>query len=134
MLNVSHLLKVEIVPTLIRRVDGRDADRTYGWDRAEWERVSGFQGIGAGLPAFRPGCGALNVEPGTIEDLLVRFEETGLTARRVELGDDEDEFEATFERGWSDGLPVVPPTERRVLRMLTGTTRRSRELVGHVSA
>ena len=115
---------------MIRRVDGREADRTYGWDRAEWERVSGFQGIGAGLPAFRPGCGALNIEPGTIEDLLVRFEETGLTARRVELGDDEDEFEATFERGWSDGLPVVPPTERRVLRMLTGTTRDPRELVG----
>ena len=103
---------------MIRRADGQDVDRTYGWDRAEWERVSGFQGIGAGLPGFRPGCGALNVEPGTIEDLLIRFEETGLTARRVELGDDEDEFEATFARGWSDGLPVVPPTEKRVLRML----------------
>src|SRR5690242_144451 len=44
-LNVSHVLQVEIVPTLIRRADGRDVDRTYGWDRAEWERVSGFQGI-----------------------------------------------------------------------------------------
>ena len=129
-LNASHVLKVEIVPTLIRRVDGRDADRTYGWDRAEWERVSGFQGIGAGLPAFRPGCGALNVEPGTIEDLLIRFEETGLAARRISLGDDEDEFEAAFERGWSDGLPVIPPTERRVLRMLTGTFRKPDEVVG----
>ena len=129
-LNVSHALGVEIVPTLIRRVDGKEMDRTFGWDRAEWERVSGFQGIGAGLPAFRPGCGALNVEPGTIEDLLIRFEETGLTARRVELGDDEDEFEATFERGWSDGLPVIPPTEKRVLRMLTGTSRDPKEVVG----
>ena len=27
-----------------------------------------------------------------------------------------------FDRGWTDGLPVVPPTEARVLRMLTGTT------------
>jgi hypothetical protein len=129
-LDVSHTLKIEIVPTLIRRADGLDVDRTYGWDRAEWERVSGFQGIGAGLPGFRPGCGALNVEPGTLEDLLVRFEETGLTARRVELGDDEDEFEATFARGWSDGLPVVPPTEQRVLRMLTGTSRDPGEVVG----
>ncbi len=129
-LNVSHSLKVEIVPTLIRRAEGREIDRTYGWDRAEWERVSGFQGIGAGLPAFRPGCGARNVEPGTIEDLLIRFEETGLTARNVVLGDDEDEFEATFERGWSDGLPVVPPTAKRVLRMLAGTTRDPKEIVG----
>ena len=129
-LNVSHTLKVEIVPTLIRRAEGRDIDRTYGWDRAEWERVSGFQGIGAGLPAFRPGCGALNVEPGVIEDLLIRFEETGLTARGVVLGDGEDEFEATFERGWSDGLPVVPPTQKRVLRMLSGTARDPKEIVG----
>jgi hypothetical protein len=129
-LNVSHALRIEIVPTLIRRADGQEADRTYGWDRNEWERVSGFQGIGSGLPEYRPGCGALNVEPGVIEDLLVRFEETGLTSRRVELGDDEDEFEATFERGWSDGLPVVPPTERRVLRMLTGTIRDPKQVVG----
>ena len=129
-LAVSHGLKIEIVPTLIRRAEGREVDRTYGWDRAEWERVSGFQGIGADLPAFRPGCGALNVEPGHLEDLLIRFNETGLTARRVELGDNEDAFEAMFERGWSDGLPMVPPTEKRVLRMLQGTTRDPAEVVG----
>ena len=129
-LTVSHRLKVEIVPTLIRRAEGREVERTYGWDRAEWERVSGFQGIGADLPAFRPGCGALNVEPGVLEDLLVRFNETGLNARRVELGGGEDEFEAMFERGWSDGLPTVPPTQQRVLRMLSGTTRDPKEVVG----
>ena len=129
-LDVSHHLKVEIVPTLIRRVDGRDTGRTHGWDRVEWERVSGFQGIGAGLPAFRPGCGALNVEPGRLEELLIRFDETGLVARRVEIGSGEDEFEAMFERGWSDGLPMVPPTQQRVLRMLTGTARDPAEVVG----
>ncbi len=129
-LSVSHALKIEIVPTLIRRAEGREVARTYGWDRAEWERISGFQGIGADLPGFRPGCGARNVEPGTLEDLLIRHNETGLIARRVELGADEDEFEATFERGWSDGLPVVPPTEKRVLRMLSGTTRDPQEVVG----
>ena len=131
-LSVSHRLGIEIVPTLIRFQDGQDVGRTHGWDRAEWERISGFQGIGAGLPAFRPGCGAKNVEPGTIEKLKVKFGETGLESRRVTIGDAEDEFEAMFERGWSDGLPMVPPTEERVLRMLAGTARDPQELVGIV--
>lgn len=129
-LEISHRLGIEIVPTLIRFQDGQDVGRTYGWDRAEWERISGFQGIGADLPAFRPGCGAKNVEPGVLEKLKIRFNETGLTARHIELGDGEDEFEAMFERGWSDGLPVVPPTQERVLRMLSGTARDPGEIIG----
>ena len=28
-----------------------------------------------------------------------------------------------FERGWSDGYPLVPPTAARVLAMLDGTPR-----------
>ena len=129
-LAVSHRLGIEIVPTLIRRSNGQETARTYGWDRTEWERVSGVASIGAGLPALRPGCGALNVEPGTLEDLLIRFDETGLSARRVEFGEDEDEIEAIYERGWTDGLPVVPPTQKRVLRMLAGTTRDPKEVLG----
>ena len=129
-LDVSYRLGIEIVPTLIRRQDGQDVERTHGWDRSEWERISGFQGIGADLPAFRPGCGAKNLEPGILEKLKVRFGDTGLTARRITIGDQEDEFEAMFERGWSDGLPMVPPTEERVLRMLTGTARDPREVIG----
>jgi hypothetical protein len=129
-LEASHRLGIEIVPTLIRRAGGREVARTYGWDRAEWERVSGVGGLGAGLPAMRPGCGALNVEPGALEDLRIRLGETGLVARRIAFGADEDEFEAIFERGWTDGLPVVPPTEKRVLRMLAGTTRDPKEVIG----
>jgi len=127
---ISHRLEIEVVPTLIRRSGGSETGRTYGWDRAEWEKLSGAAGLGLGLPAMRPGCGALNVEPGRREDLLIRLGETGLAARRVDFGNDEDEFEAIFERGWTDGLPVVPPTERRVLRMLAGTTRDPKEVLG----
>jgi len=127
---ISHRLEIEVVPTLIRRSGGSETGRTYGWDRAEWEKLSGAAGLGPGLPAMRPGCGALNVEPGRREDLLIRLGETGLAARRVDFGNDEDEFEAIFERGWTDGLPVVPPTERRVLRMLAGTTRDPKEVLG----
>jgi hypothetical protein len=53
-------------------------------------------------------------------------------ARRVEIGAAEDEAEAMFERGWTDGLPVVPPTPERVERMLTGTARRPEDIVAVV--
>ncbi len=131
-LHVSHQLKIEIVPTLIRFEGGREVGRTYGWDRSEWERLSGIAGLGADLPQARPGCGAKNVEPGVLERLKIRFNETGLKSRRIEIGGDEDEQEAMFARGWSDGLPLVAPTEERVLRMLDGTARDPPEVVGLV--
>jgi hypothetical protein len=37
-----------------------------------------------------------------------------------------------FSRGWSDGLPVVPPTPERVERMLSGTTRDRHEVIAVV--
>ena len=41
-----------------------------------------------------------------------------------------DEFEFFLDKEWSDGLPVVTPTEARVAHMLTGTTRDADELIG----
>ena len=131
-LDVSHRLKIEIVPTLIRFAEGREVDRTCGWDRGEWERLTRVQGLGRELPDMRPGCGAKNIEPGVVERLKVRFNETGLRSRRIEIGADEDEQEAMYARGWSDGLPLVPPTEERVLRMLDGTARDPQEVLGLV--
>ncbi|MBI4611827.1 MAG: hypothetical protein HY726_22790 [Candidatus Rokubacteria bacterium] len=41
------------------------------------------------------------------------------SAARVELPADLDELHDAFEaRGWSDGLPLIPPTEARVARLL----------------
>jgi len=131
-LDVSHRLKIEIVPTLIRLENGREVARTYGWDRGEWERLTGVSDLGHDLPESQPGCGAKNIEPGVLERLKVRFNETGLKSRRIELGGDEDEQEAMFARGWSDGLPLVAPTEERVLRMLDGTSRDPQEVIGLV--
>jgi hypothetical protein len=131
-LDISHRLRIEIVPTLIRFAAGREIARTYGWDRGEWERLSGVAGLGPGLPPMRPGCGAKNLEPGIVERLKIRFNETGLKARRIEIGADEDVHEAMDARGWSDGLPLVPPTEGRVLRMLDGTARDPQEVLGLV--
>jgi hypothetical protein len=43
-----------------------------------------------------------------------------------------DEFELFFERGVTDGLPVVPPTRSRVTRMLEGTRRSPDLLLGEL--
>lgn len=43
-----------------------------------------------------------------------------------------DEFEFFLDKAWSDGLPVVTPTEERVQRMLCGTKLAPDHLVGHV--
>jgi hypothetical protein len=43
-----------------------------------------------------------------------------------------DEFEEWFERGVTDGLPVVPPTRERVDRMLTATGRDRAVLLGEM--
>jgi hypothetical protein len=42
-----------------------------------------------------------------------------------------DEIDAHYEeRGWTDGLPIVPPTETRVHELLKQTARDPREVVG----
>jgi hypothetical protein len=43
-----------------------------------------------------------------------------------------DDFEAWFDRGVTDGLPVVPPSRTRVDAMLAATTRPRDELVAQV--
>ena len=43
-----------------------------------------------------------------------------------------DEFEYFFEKPWSDGLPVIPPTEERLGLMLAGTSRAPDEVIGDV--
>ena len=53
-----------------------------------------------------------------------------LASRKIELSELDDPVEVCYSRGWSDGLPVTPPTDERVLRMLAGTRRAANEVVG----
>ena len=131
-LEQSWRLRIETVPTLIRLEDDAEVERTIGWDRAEWRRMTGIDPLGADLPGFRPGCGSKSVDPGMPEILEVAFGEPPLTARTIDVHAPEDEHEICFSRGWSDGLPVVPPTPVRVLRMLKGTVRDPGEIVGAI--
>jgi hypothetical protein len=123
---------IETVPTLLRVEGGRAVASAVGWLRSEWEELTAVAGLGPGLPEFRPGCGSRTLDPGMPERLAERYDADTLRSRRIEVAELEDEFEAMHARGWSDGLPVVPPTRRRVLRMLEGTRRDPGEVVAVV--
>jgi len=120
---------IETVPTLIKVAGGVEETRTVGWSQADWQQITGIPSLGTELPVMRPGCGSMSVDPNLIDSLRARFAGDGLSSRNVEFAQAEDPFEAMFERGWTDGLPVVPPTRERVLRMLEGTTRSPDEVV-----
>lgn len=128
-LSVSWHYDIETVPTLLRIENGEEADRTFGWSKDAWQKFTGITDLGADLPVMRPGCGSLSVDPNLEDELRVRFTSSTLHSRHVELASAEDEFESMFTRGWTDGLPVIPPTPERVLRMLTGTTRSPQDIV-----
>ena len=54
-------------------------------------------------------------------------------AALVDVGADADDVNALFRaQGWTDGLPVVAPTQKRVQRMLEATTRHPDEIVARL--
>jgi len=85
-----------------------------GWDQAAIEllirRAATLTGTSLAtpepaLPLRKPGCSSkAALDPAVAAAMAAR--------------PDEDEMEEMFERGWTDGLPVVPPTEERVAKML----------------
>src|SRR5262249_29386579 len=124
-LALSFALELEVVPALflvdaggevIDRTDAlelpaftrvvRAAASLAGADEAAIERaIAAFS-----LPAFRPGCASRTLDADVAERRAVALARDKLAARRFEIGDGEDEHEALFERGLTDGLPVVPPS------------------------
>jgi len=55
----------------------------------------------------------------------------GPAAKIVEFAGGWDEIDGDYQaRGWTDGLPIVPPTEARVREFLRHTKRDPREIVG----
>lgn len=95
---VSRAFGAETVPTAVLvEPDGSVSHPVVGWDADSYERLLGVPLPGE-EPRFKPGCAAR----WTYEPM-----EGGL-----------DELEDMFERGWTDGLPVVPPTPERVEAML----------------
>ncbi|HAA93728.1 MAG TPA: thioredoxin [Rhodospirillaceae bacterium] len=128
----SFHLDIETVPTLLAFQNGKETGRAVGWHKGEWQTLTGLEGLGEDLPDLRPGCGSKSVEPGVAEHLKVRFGETGIKSRSITPVAYEDEHELCYDRGWSDGLPVIPPTPERILRMLEGTSRDPQEIIGKI--
>jgi hypothetical protein len=52
-----------------------------------------------------------------------------LQSKQYPVADPEEAVEFYFHQGWTDGLPIVPPTPARVQCMLTGTRRDPAELI-----
>lgn len=71
--------------------------------------------------------------PGVAERLEAKHSgATWLAARKIDFDENADPVEVCFERGWSDGLPVTPPTDERVIAMLKGTSRKPDEIIGNI--
>ncbi|MEP7200716.1 MAG: TlpA family protein disulfide reductase, partial [Chloroflexota bacterium] len=151
-LRVSFQVAIETVPTIIfADANGDELQRVIGFRKSDWQSlISNLQSFGSAqdrlptsnlqpptidwssLPAYRPGCGSKSVEPGIAEKLQAEADGSPLRARRIEIAPSDDEFEFMFDQGLTDGLPVVPPTPERVLRMLRGTRRDAQAIVAVV--
>ena len=55
-----------------------------------------------------------------------------LTSKTYDARDLSDFMEMVYERGWTDGLPVFPPTDDKVLAMIDYLGRDPGEVVGVV--
>ncbi|WP_246943544.1 hypothetical protein [Bacillus pinisoli] len=53
-------------------------------------------------------------------------------AEKIELEDALEAIEYYYNKGWTDGLPVVPPTEEKILAMLKSVNMTSDTVVGSI--
>jgi peroxiredoxin len=111
--DVSRAFDVQTVPTVVLVDEGREVrGRVVGWDADGLQAL--LDGVGSPRvippltrepPLRKPGCAAkCTLDP----ELMAR----------VDAASPFDDLEDMFDRGWTDGLPVVPPTAERVEAML----------------
>ena len=115
--DVSRVYSLQSLPTAVL-VDqsGRETGRVVGWDSDGLEALLSVS-VTDEAPKRKPGCAAKNTyDP---------------DALRLLDGAGYDEPEEMFELGWTDGLPVIPPTPERVQAMLGG--RDPSKLLGEIS-
>ena len=114
---VSRAYELQSLPTavLVDRNGGQSA-RVVGWDAEALETLLSIS-LTDEPPRRKPGCAAKST-----------YDAASL--RELDAAAGFDELEDMFELGWTDGLPVTPPTRDRVAAMLAG--RDPDELLGEM--
>jgi peroxiredoxin len=114
---ISRAYELASVPTsvLIDR-EGRVAGRVIGWDEQGLNDIIDRACDDDAAPAIRVTSDAPQRKPGCASKSTYDADTLAL----LDGDSGYDEPEEMFERGWTDGLPVVPPTPDRVRAMLGG--------------
>ena len=147
-LNVSTLFDPDAVPALfIVQASGDISDSEIGFDKDRLNamalfltRAFGQQDIMIadphdGAPLRQPGCSSRHHESqveGIRAEPVDPYSKEGTPASRIILGEDTDLYHYCMDEGFSDFLPVIPPTLPRVERMLRATTLSSDEIIGRI--
>ena len=145
-LSISRLFDPESVPTIfLLDPEGRVIRTEVGFDKAVLNSIAASmtQDNGGepitiapqydGAPAWKPGCVSRHLEsngpgkPAPSPNLAIK---RGSRASRVEVSDSTDLVEYCQDAGFGDGLPIVPPTLRRVERLLKSCQLSPDEIVG----
>ncbi len=134
---------IESVPSVFWMDDDNTVlSKFEGFIRTDWETLAidmssktslpAAQIDWESLPAWRPGCGSKHLDPSVYDKLRAQADNSPIRARRIEVASSDDVAEFMFDQGFSDGLPLVPPTPERVLRMLGGTHRDPQDVIATV--
>src|SRR5262249_33198113 len=99
------------------------------WGRASVESMRGL--MRAHRPWRSPRC-----QRGRAPDAgraIIPPMTTQLTSQRYKIDDPNQALEFCFERGWTDGLPVMPPTEALVRAMLDAAELEPDHQIGFIT-
>jgi hypothetical protein len=89
-----------------------------------------MEDIEAGVDGALDAIIAALTKPLTAEEKSPKPEEAEKPARIIFKGSLEEVNRFFYQRGWTDGLPIIPPTEEAVAEMLTGTDLPPDRLLG----
>jgi hypothetical protein len=88
--------------------------------------------IEKGVDAVMDDIIAALTKPLTAEEKSPKLKDEEKPSRIIFNGDLEEINRFFYKRGWTDGFPIIPPTEEKVAEMLTGTNLPADHLVAKI--